>query len=239
MRGNRFIKSGTPIYLLGNRFIINGTPIYLLGNRFIKKNTQPVEPVMVILMSRYRDNIYVLLINIDGELMPVVKTFVSSLLHYTYGIRLKWEPGSPNEVVWGEGRITSSGSMLSLTRKGVTLNLDDPLQFEWLRWVDGFSPHARVVWRSHFPSLLLKCLWYALNHEDVIKNFKSLMWGVGYKHFPSKWVVPILRRFYDQHRLDRVVSLPILLGWIKEGKVKARDTERQRGSPQTHCEVRR
>ena len=40
-------------------------------------------------------------------------------------------------------------------------------------------------------------------------------------------VVPILRRFYDQHRLDRMVSLPILLGWVKEGKAKAKEAGQQ------------
>ena len=186
-------------------------------------STQPHEPVPVILMSRYPDNIYIMLLNIAEGLVPIVKTFATTLLHTTYGIRLKWEPGSPNEVVWGEGRITSENNCLSLTRKGVTLSLEQPQLFEWHRWVDCFSPHARVVWRSHFHSLLLKSLWYALTHEDTIKNLKSLMWGIGYKRYPTKWFIPMLKRFHQQYKLSRVVSLPILLGWVKEGKRRAEE----------------
>ena len=82
-------------------------------------STQPHEPVPVTLMSRYWDNIYIMLLNIVEQLVTVVKNFITLLLHTTYGICLKWEPSSPNEVVWGEGRITSSEQSLGLTRKGV------------------------------------------------------------------------------------------------------------------------
>ena len=48
------------------------------------------------------------------------------------------------------------------------------------------------------------------------------MWGIGYKHYPFKWFIPMLKRFYNQHTIDKIVSLPILLGWVMEGKVKAK-----------------
>ena len=62
------------------------------------------------------------------------------------------------------------------------------------------------------------------------------MWGIGYKHYPSKWFVPILRHFYDQHRLDKIVSLPVLLGWVKEGKVKAKEAGLEWGHPRAQGE---
>ena len=51
-------------------------------------------------------------------------------------------------------------------------------------WVDVTSPHARMVWRSQFPSLLQKSIWYALTPGDIRDNPRSLFWGWESKDTP-------------------------------------------------------
>ena len=46
----------------------------------------------------------------------------------------------------------------------------------------------------------------------------SLIWAVGYKVYPKRGWLPVLSRFYNQHRINHLVALPILLSWAKEGK---------------------
>ena len=54
-------------------------------------------------------------------------------------------------------------------------------------WVDSSSPHARIVWRSHFPSFVQKYLWYALTPNHVLGNLRPVLWGVGAKGYPKSW----------------------------------------------------
>ena len=114
-------------------------------------------------------------------------------------------------------KVTDFG--ISLTRKAMTPSLhslsDAP---EWSTWVDAFSPSARIVWRSHFPSLLRKCLWYALTTCHVKSNLRSVLWGVGVKGYPRKWWRGQLTKFFRSTQLDRVVSMRELLNWVKDGR---------------------
>ena len=54
-------------------------------------------------------------------------------------------------------------------------------------WDDKFFPHAPMVGKSHFPSLLIKCVWYASGKGCLCANVKSVMWGVGAKGNSVAW----------------------------------------------------
>ena len=47
------------------------------------------------------------------------------------------------------------------------------------------------------------------------------MGGVGYKYFPRRWWLPILKRVYHHRGLTRLVALKDLKTWVNEGKMKA------------------
>ena len=45
----------------------------------------------LILLSRYRDNIYICILNASDEELSLLQNIIEVLLHSTYGIGLKWE----------------------------------------------------------------------------------------------------------------------------------------------------
>jgi len=194
----------------------------VLGECISVSALQPTKPPVrcatqnVVLLSRYRDNIYICILNAPTRLLPGLKVVLSQLLSATYGIKLKWDPHG-DSVVWGEGSLTFSEKGLSLTRKGISpsLGYTNP---EWHRWVDASSPHARLAWRSQFPSLLHKCVWYALSISDVLTNLRSLLWGVGQKGYPKSWWQGCLTRFFAKVKLQRVSTMGQLRDWVREGK---------------------
>ena len=104
--------------------------------------------------------------------MAFIKEIISLLLGATYGIKLKWEPSS-DSVVWGEATLNTRSTTISLARKGVVRVLGEPDTIpESESWTDVCSPHAGLVWRSKFPSILQKCVWYALTMDDLITNLR-------------------------------------------------------------------
>ena len=142
--------------------------------------------IPMILLSRFKDNVYIISLHIPSALLPVVTEGMTQLLQLIYGLRLKWEKHD-DLVTWGEGKlgVAPDGHML-LYRKSCTLSLSVPIsQYEWGTCVDRHSPHCRLVWRSQFPGLLHKCVWYALTHEGLQANMRSIMWGVGCKGYPQ------------------------------------------------------
>ena len=64
----------------------------------------------LILLSRYRDNIYICLLNASNEELGLLRNIIELLLHSTYGIKLKWEPHG-DWVICGEEvlRVTDIG----------------------------------------------------------------------------------------------------------------------------------
>ena len=148
----------------------------------------------------------------------MLQNIIELLLLSTCSIKLKWEPHG-DSVVWGEGALKVTDSGISLTRKAMTHSLhglsDAP---EWSTWVDVFSPSTRIVWRSHFPSLLRKCLWYALTSHHVRSNLRSVLWGVGVKGYPKKWWQGQLTKLFHAPQPDRIVPMRGLLHWVKEGR---------------------
>ena len=184
--------------------------------------TACIPPLPIILLSRYRDNIYISLLNLSLSETAMAKIVISALLNSIYGIRLKWEQHT-DIIVWGECQTShNSRRPLSLQCKGTVSSLGDPAETpEWCRWVDAHSPHARIVWRSHFPSILLKCIWHALGIDDVRHNLRSAMWGIGVKNYTTHWWRPILRRFFLKSDLGRCISFTTLVNWREEGRRQA------------------
>ena len=54
----------------------------------------------LILLSRYRANIYIRILNAKDERLTIQQNIIELLLHSTYGIKLKWEPHG-DSVIWG------------------------------------------------------------------------------------------------------------------------------------------
>ena len=79
------------------------------------------ENLPFVLLSRYRDNLYIVLANIACEILPTVRFCVAALLRSVYGIALKWEHHD-SVVVWGEGAISCpyGANRFSLLRKGAS-----------------------------------------------------------------------------------------------------------------------
>ena len=117
----------------------------------------------------------------------------------------------------GEGALCVELSRLSLRNKGVRQMLGAASP-EWENWVDVASPHAKMVWRSQFPSLLQKCIWYALTPDDIGSHLRSLFRGLGVKGYPPEWWRGTLKKFHQKTWLCKVVSIPELLQWRREGK---------------------
>ena len=99
----------------------------------------------LVCFSRYRDNIYIVLVRVGEQLLPLVEHTVASITNHLYGIRLRWEDWGPL-TTWSEGSIivkgvSSGGTALSLSmslvRKGTThdLPLPHPGDPEGLQWV--------------------------------------------------------------------------------------------------------
>ena len=175
-------------------------------------------PVLMILLSKFKDNVYIICMHIPSSLMPVVLEGITQLLQLIYGLRLKWEKHA-ELVTWGEGKLgTAPDGRMLLYRKSCTLSLAVPIsQYEWGTWVDRHSPHCRLVWRSQFPGLLHKCVWYALTHEALQANMRSIMWALGCKGYPQQWWVRVLRRFWGAHALHNVIPLRQMFIWCQQG----------------------
>ena len=93
----------------------------------------------------------------------------------------------------------------------------DDTPVEWTRWVHRLSPNARSVWRSQFPPLVLKSMWYSLSVRDICCDIRSLMWGMGYHGYPKQWWQPKLYAMWRKYRLDRCFSMHQADRWVAEG----------------------
>ena len=47
------------------------------------------------------------------------------------------------------------------------------------------SQHSMLC--SMLPSLFLKSVWYAASTGNLVANFRSLVWGVGWRGNPKEW----------------------------------------------------
>ena len=178
----------------------------------------PVSTTPGILFSRFRDNIYIIFMNIHPALFPRVRHAAKHFLDCLYGVPLKWEP-TDLRVSWGECSWKPLPLGFSLTRKGVIWDIAEGAELgEWLRWVPARSANASFTLASMLPSLFLKSLWYAGSTADVQANFRSLLWGVGWHSYPKHWWLPCLTRFLRKYNLLEVFSLGSVTTWVREGK---------------------
>ena len=110
---------------------------------------QPPELVIpCVMMARFRDNIYVFLINVPPAWREPLLHIVMSMLQCMYQVPLNWEQHG-DTVQWCEMSIPG-GSDLRLLRKGIVLSLDDvdPSQCEWDWWLSASAPNAGKVMKG-------------------------------------------------------------------------------------------
>ena len=73
-------------------------------------------PTPIVLMSPYRDNIYLALSNIPDKLRPQILHVVDTSWRKLYNIPLKWESHDAM-VVWGEAQVNCIGDRVSLNQR--------------------------------------------------------------------------------------------------------------------------
>ena len=83
-------------------------------------------PYPLVILARYRDNLYIVSGNVGTRQLPRVRAAVLALLSQVYGIRLKWEKHGAR-VVWGESSLAPCPKvgLNSMYHKGVALSLSD------------------------------------------------------------------------------------------------------------------
>ena len=179
-----------------------------------KHETMSTHPCVVLL--RYKDNIYIMLVNMRGEVLAQVCHAVSALLHALYGLQLKWEPHSEHVT-----ELTIMDTGVSMCRKGVVRSLQENLVGrEWERWVPRDSQNARFTMRSVLPTLYANSAWFAASKADVLTNFRSICWGMGYGVYPACWWLSGMSRFASAHGLRDILPMHVLRRWYQEGRQK-------------------
>ena len=183
-----------------------------------KKRTSDTPAIII---SRFRDNVYIAVISINPVMIPGIKKAVMTLLNVLYGLPLKWEPHTEG-VTWGEAFIDMGSEGITLRRKGATHELrhmqTKGVLCEWDKWVSVDSANARYTVNSYFPSLFLKSVWYAACAKDVITNFRSIAWGIGARGYPGDWWSPLLKKFLVKYKLDELIPMPVFERWRREAK---------------------
>ena len=97
-------------------------------------------PLPLVIISRYRDNIYIVVCGVHETEYPVLKCAISAFLSVLYGIKLKREPQGV-EAIWDIGTVTIGGSF-GLRRKGAVMDLTAK-GAEWERWLDVGSTNCK------------------------------------------------------------------------------------------------
>ena len=105
-------------------FFLNCAPLRSVVGEILQPTTEGPEPYPfpLVLVSRYRDNIYILVCGVHETEYPILRCALSALLAVLYGIKLKWEPEGA-EAIWGISTVTF-GSSFGLRRKGAVTDLD-------------------------------------------------------------------------------------------------------------------
>ena len=153
--------------------------------------------------------IYIVFANMNRELLAQGCHAVSALLHGLYGLNLKWEQHS-DFVAWGVAEVVQPTS-ISLCKKGVVRPLHDKLVGqEWERWVPSNSTNARFTMGSVLPTLYNNSTWYAASQSDVITNFRSLCWGLGFGLYPTGRWLSGMSRFIAAHGLVKIMPMHVL-----------------------------
>ena len=180
----------------------------------------------VVIMSRYRDNMYIALVGISPCFAAPLTFIIEQMTSIIYGIPLKWEPHG-DVTTWGEAAVILAHRTnvyvhdFALHRKGVVHDLSawrqGAVDAEWEQWVDAHSPNARTVLKSFLPCVFYKSLLYALSPRDVTCNLWLLLWGLGVRAYPDQWWRPLLLRFFKRFRLHKILGFKVLIRWFHEG----------------------
>ena len=176
--------------------------------------THVTDPVTV--LTRYRDNIYIILLNIPHCMHDGILVALEAFLKGTYGIPLKWEPISVL-TPWGISKTGVQEGHLRLLRKGTVLDLATDSTKEWDKWIPHLSPNAHQVVSAMVPNLMIQSLWYASCLRDLLANFRSLVWGLTVKGYPTSWWVHTVHTFLQQHALKPYVTPALVRLWMGEG----------------------
>ena len=183
-----------------------------------KKRTSDTPAVII---SRFRDNVYIAVISINPVMIPRVKKAVMTLLVVLYGLPLKWESHTDG-VTWGEAFIDMGGEGVTLCRKGGTHMREyigtKGVLCEWEKWVSVDSANARYTVNPYLPSLFLKSVWYAATAKGVITNFRSIARGIGARGYPCDWWSPLLKKFLVKYKLGELIPIPVFDRWRREAK---------------------
>ena len=75
------------------------------------------QACMGVLLTRYKDNTYILFVNVPEHCLRVLRHCVFCLLRAIYGIPMKWEPEADPQK-WGVAQIHIGDVGPSLTRNG-------------------------------------------------------------------------------------------------------------------------
>ena len=181
----------------------------------------PQEHTPALMLSRFKDNCRIFLISIPPSLHQPCRAFCFAFLSALCKMSLKWEHHHPL-APWGTATVSISKAGPSLMRKGTTLSANAP-RAEWPTWPPVYAPNARTTLRSHLPALMLDSIWFALSSADVVRNFRSIAWGLGYCNYPSVWWRTSVHRFLHNYVLPQVVSTNQLMLWVSEGRTTSKN----------------
>jgi hypothetical protein len=118
----------------------------------------------------------------------VIKAILELFCKTMYGIPLKWESFGELETIWGESSMhVENGRLCGMVVKGVQFNARTECYSWWNRWVDRWSPNARLVLRSLVPAIVQKSILYSITKTDITTNIAALARGLGYKKYPQQW----------------------------------------------------
>ena len=176
------------------------------------------HPIPCCLVARFKDNVPLALIHTPQTVHNTLMTVLSAFLQAVYRIPLKWEPHTTVAQLCETELAPQTEEFMR--RKGVVTKLSWPLRhdFEWQRWLPVTSPNAKDVLTSFLPSLLNKCLLYALNPLGLILNVRSLTWGLGWHNYPRQWWENAVKGFVKDLHLYDIFPLRDIDTWEREGK---------------------
>ena len=202
-------------------FLSQFAPMEFVMGELGSRAPQPECASPMVFLARFRDNIYIFLINMPDALAEVLQPVVFQLLRSMYRLPLKWEVHGAT-VQWCEAAIPNTRE-LRLLRKGVVLDLNcfSADEAEWARWLPASAPNSGRVMQAQVPSILQKSPWFALQWRDVYANIRSFLWGLGVLGYPHRWWKPPLDRFFTQHALRSRFPEAVIESWYKEGRVHA------------------
>ena len=139
-----------------------------------------------VLLTRYMDNMYIVLCNIPPEIHQQLARFIEILHQSVYNITMKWEPCA-DSVVWCDARLHSN-PRCDITMKGIPMgSRESPVATVWSRWPDACSQNCPTILASMIPALSLKSCQKAGSPLALTANLRTVVQGCGHKGYPWRW----------------------------------------------------